>query len=248
MNRGLMTVLALLSVFPGAALAAEIEIVSLDDPNEGLNDASPRSPEGGNFGSTLGAQRRNALEFVAGVLGDRLQSQVPIRVSVRFDDLECESDRANLGQAGPAILVSDFPNAPEPGVVYPIALARALAGERLLEGDDLAAVFNDRLDAGTGCVGGNRWYYGLDGNAPEGTIDFAPVAAHELVHGLGFVSFVDPESGKLLQDENGIEFPDIFSSQILDRSLGALWPDLTDAQRRDSVTNGESVVWAGATC
>ncbi|HRC87004.1 MAG TPA: hypothetical protein PK413_15455 [Thermoanaerobaculia bacterium] len=40
---------------------ARFELVSLDGPGEGLNDATPWQPAGGNTATTLGAARRRGL-------------------------------------------------------------------------------------------------------------------------------------------------------------------------------------------
>lgn len=51
------------------ASAATFTLVSTDAPGVGFNDASPRAPVGGNAGTTLGEQRRNALQHAADMWG-----------------------------------------------------------------------------------------------------------------------------------------------------------------------------------
>jgi hypothetical protein len=83
------------------------------------------------------------------------------------------------------------------------------------------------------------WYYGLDHH--HGTnVDLLAVVLHELGHGLGFSSFVDPATGDLFQG-----MPDIFSRFILDATTGKRWNDMTDAERRASAINTRRVVWDG---
>jgi len=77
--------------------------------------------------------------------------------------------------------------------------------------------------------------------------------AHELIHGLGFVSLVALEAsgadraGQFPRSPSGARYADIYSSLIQDLSFAGqpLWPDLSDAQRRQSLTHDASVVFAG---
>src|SRR6266446_1587580 len=86
LSRATTIVLLLLSL-AYQATAAQIIIVNLDAPGEGLNDPTPAAPVGGNPGTTVGQQRLNVLEHAAHFWGDRLASSVPIRVGARFDSL-----------------------------------------------------------------------------------------------------------------------------------------------------------------
>src|ERR1043166_4975558 len=72
---------------PLISQAATVTVVNLDGPNVGLNDPTPATPVGGNTGTTLGAQRRKALQFAADVWGARLDSAVEIRVGAEFHPL-----------------------------------------------------------------------------------------------------------------------------------------------------------------
>lgn len=244
------------AVMPAAAV--EIEIVNGDDPGEGLNDPTPRAPIGDNTGTTVGAQRRIALQYAAAILGSRLYSTVPIRIAVRFERFSCGVDNARLAAAGTRFLVSDFPGAPVPDTFYPIALANALSGQRLQSGTDISATFNAALDSqrptDADCLGGADWYYGLDNNTPPGSLNFLSTAVHELTHGLGFASFVilnpnspDGEIGQFSATADGRRLPDIYSAQIRDLSIveQPLWTGLTAAQRAESATHGPAVVWSG---
>ncbi len=240
------------------AFAADIVIVNNDGPDEGLNDPRPRAPVGGNPGTTVGEQRRIALQYAADILGSRLGSTVPIRVAVRFERLGCRTRQAKLAAAGARFLVSDFPNAPVADTFYPIALANALAGQRLQSGADIGATFNAVLDSQSAgdadCLGGADWYYGIDNDPPPGDLKFLSTAVHELIHGLGFSSFVilipdspDGEIGQFSAAADGRRLPDIYSAQIQDLSIAGqpLWTELTAEQRADSVTHGPDVVWSG---
>src|SRR5258707_9973464 len=52
---------------PLVGQAATVKVVNLDGPNAGLNDPAPAPPVGGNTGTTLGAQRKKALQFAADI-------------------------------------------------------------------------------------------------------------------------------------------------------------------------------------
>lgn len=182
------------------SFGADIIIVNRDGPNEGLNDPTPVEPVGGNQGATLGEQRMNALQYAANLLGRRLQSNVPIRVYANFDPaamtgLTCSNNAATVAVTSAAFLVSFGPgNTPigaKSGVYYPIALGNALAGYDLSPGQhDIDVLFNGTVDSGLLCLPRTHWYYGLDGNAPPNTLDFVSTAVHELLHGLGFATYV----------------------------------------------------------
>ncbi len=253
----LLTVVSLLLAM-APAFAADIVIVNNDGPDEGLNDPTPRAPVGGNNGATVGEQRRIALRYAADIIGSRLGSTVPVSVSVRFERLDCRTNQAKLAAAGARFLVSDFPDAPVADTFYPIALANAFAGRRLQSGADIGATFNAVLDSqragDADCLGGADWYYGLDNNPPPGDLKFLSTAVHELIHGLGFSSFVilnpdspDGEIGQFSAAADGRRLPDIYSAQIRDLSITGqpLWTELTAEQRADSATRGPDVVWSG---
>ncbi|MES1926293.1 JDVT-CTERM domain-containing protein [Salinisphaera sp. T31B1] len=246
------------TLLAGPTIAATMQLVIDDAPGEGFNDPTPVSPVGGNQGTTLGAQRRVALQYAADILGSRIDSAVPIRIAARFDNLGCTRNSATLGQAAPATYTANFgASAARADVYYPVALANALRGRRVAGVDnDIQATFNTALDAGDNdCLRGRRWYYGLDGAQPGAASRFVSTAVHELTHGLGFVSLVrlqDSASARVGQfpaaASNGRRLPDIFSSFIQDLSFDGqpLWPDLTDEQRAASLTNDPYVVWSAA--
>lgn len=228
-----------------AAHAAQIRIINQDDPGEGLNDDSPREPVGGNEGTTLGEQRLLALEYAAEILGSRLRSAVTIQLAVNFDRQSCSINNATLASAGAETLIENFSGAPRSDTFYTIAQANALAGERLDDGPDIGATFNSALD-NTGlsgdqlCLGGADWYYGLDNDPPDGDLNFVSTAVHEIVHGLGFATFVELSTGAFVQDT-----PDIYSVFIRDLTAGKNWHRMSDSERMASAQNDGNVVWSG---
>jgi hypothetical protein len=218
--------------------AATVVVNNQDGPGEGFNDPSSVAPVGGNPGTTLGAQRLNAFEFAADIWGGVLESSVVIDVDATMDPLPCNASNATLGQASPTTVVRDFSGALFPNTWYPLALANKLAGTDVAGGSsDITAQFSSVI--GTTCAIALDWYYGFDGNAPAGTLDFVTVVLHELGHGLGFATF--------LNDATGAEFmgrPDAFERNLEDD--GVAWTSMTNAQRQASAIHTGHLVWKGA--
>lgn len=212
-----------------------IEIVNLDGPGEGFNEATPASPIGGNTGTTVGQQRLRAFEYAAAIWASTLQSTVTIRIGAQFNQLTCNATSAVLGQAGPSNYAANFTGsglAPGPeylNTFYPIALANKRAGRDLdPSGTDLTATFNSEI-GNANCLAGRGWYYGLDGNESS-QIDLVSTLLHEFGHGLGFLS---------------LGSNDLWNQFLFDNTQNKLWKDLTSDQRSISATNNGNLVWAG---
>lgn len=235
-------------LFCGGLSAATIEVVNLDGPDEGFNDPEARMPVGGNPGTTLGEQRLNAFQFAADKLGEQLVSSVVIRVGANFDPLTCTPTSATLGAAGPTVVLDGFANQPVPDTFYPIALANALAGTDL-DGsiNDISAAFNSQIEGDAACLGGVAWYYGLDNNPPPDTINFPGTVLHELIHGMGFITFANLATGEWI--DGGLVpadgTPDIYGRMILDLLQGLTWDEMIEVQRIGSAVNDGNVVWNG---
>ena len=224
-----------------------------DDADEGFNDPTD-APEAPNNpgGTTLGGQRVAALEWATDIWAGLLGSSVEINLEAAFSELDCDSTGAVLAQAGPANIFLNFPNAPREGMWYVAALAEALSGENLsttesgepVDAGDLSLTFNSQIDEG--CLSPSyRYYYGLDGNTPDGQIAFAMVALHEMAHGLGFISFVNPANGFYPVFPGSGQLPDIYSSFLFDIDQQLHWDEMTIGERRNSAINPNRVVWDG---
>jgi len=206
----------------------------------GLNDPTPATPVGGNTGTTLGAQRRKALQFAADIWGARLDSAVEIRVGAEFHPLPCDAVSAVLGSAGPNSVIRDFARAPVAGVWFVQALANSLFGaDTDPDENDVGADFNSDIGAAE-CLPGIEWYLGLDGKPPRGQIDFVTIVLHELGHGLGFLELVNLKTGAKL-----LGLDDAFSRFLENQQTGKLYPEMTDAERAAANVATDNLVWTG---
>ncbi|GIW41624.1 MAG: hypothetical protein KatS3mg076_2201 [Candidatus Binatia bacterium] len=227
-------------VLAAPVAATTITIVNLDGAGEGLNDPTPRGPEGGNPGTTLGELRRNAFQEAANRWAAVLRSSVPIEIEARFDPLFCSGTTALLGSAGPNTVHRDFPGAPFPNTWFVQATANSIAGTDLSSAADGDVEFNSSLDEGCLSAAPNGWYYGFDGNPGPGQLDFLGTALHELAHILGFLTLVDLETGAKF---NGRD--DTFMRNLEDHATGKLFPVMSDAERASASVNTGNLHWVG---
>lgn len=240
-SRCLYSVVLLSSLLVVPARAADIILINLDPPGQGLNDPTEATPVGGNPGLTVGEQRQNVYFAAAQKWGDTLQSTQLIFVGATFQPLPCEAQGGVLGSAGPIYADADFEGAPLPNTWYVAALADALAvdGDRIPGELDLISFFNS--DLGTeGCLENSGWYYGLDNNNDPAEIDFLSVVTHEIAHGLGFLELVSEADGTFF-----FGIPDAYARNMYDRTFGTTWDNLTDEERLISQVNSGNLAWLG---
>ncbi len=243
----LAAVATAVAVLPATAAAQPlavdaIQILNLDGPGEGFNDATAFTPTGGNPTTTVGEARLLAFRYAAQLWASHLESAVQIRVAARMDPLGGDALGAILGFAGPITSHRDFVNAPVAGTWYPQALANSLAGVDVAPGaDDITATFNSDVDNGV-VLGPANWYYGLDAAPPPGQVDFVTVVLHELGHGLGFLSLADPETGAKHMGADDAYLRHLEHHDATPSTLTAQ----TDVQRVASFVADPDLHWTGA--
>lgn len=247
-------------VFAPPASAATFSVSYNDDPNEGFNDPGPPDPQSatdGNPGTTLGEQRQWAFEQGLDHWGQRLQSDVTIKVDAEMNDLTCDSNSAILGSAGATTVHRDWsPNPPQFAETwYGQALANRISQTDLcdatcesnqgLEDSDIGATFNKMIDESTNCLGSNTWYYAL-GDAPSGTVSFFKTVLHEIGHGVNVFTLVDLTNGeKAVCSASSSTCDDVYMKFLEAHGLGD-WPNLTNQQREDSAIDTNNLHWTGA--
>jgi len=231
------TAVLLLATGAGGLAQASVKFVInvLDAKGVGFNDTTAATPIAGNTGTTVGQQRLIVFQAAADAWGRVLESSVPIVVEASFSALDCNGGAAIEGQASP-YSVSDYPGLPTTGT-YPMALANRILGKDITPGQaHIKAEFNGALKA---CIGVD-WYYGLDGQKATNQPDLLSTVMHELTHGLGFSSDVDPDTGAFSMTSAAV-----FADYVLDTSTGKHWTQMSNTERKASLINARKVVWDG---
>jgi hypothetical protein len=124
---------------------------------------------------------QDAVRYAIDVWSRNFESKVPINVDAVW---EADANSKLLGSARPGYYFSAFPGAPDENLWYPSALANTLAGRDL---DPNKKEIFLRVNSTP------LWYFGTDGNPPQGSYDLVSVVMHEIAHGLGFLSNVEYE-------------------------------------------------------
>lgn len=199
------------------------------------------------FSDAVPTEAREAMQFAADIWGSYLDSEVPVRVAIDWED---RGDNRLLASAGPATLFRDFAGG-IPDTWYPVALAEAIAGRDLNETGDSDINVNANSTA--------NWYFGTDGNTPRNQIDLASVMLHELGHGLGFLASVDTINENqlsigfggrfivydlFLEAEGGVRLSDmgVFTSPSEELLMAVTNNDLNFNGIRANLENGEQEV------
>jgi len=232
--------IALALLLARGASAANLILINIDPPGEGLNDPTPAAPVGGNSGTTIGEQRVNVYNRALEIWGTLIESDQDIFVAATFIELPCTPTGAVLGAAGTNFVLNNFPGAKYANTWYSQGLSEALSGENLIPDEvEIVSFFNSLIEGDPTCLGGRRWYYGFDNDEGDG-IDFLSVVLHEVGHGLGFQNFVTEATGELLAG-----LPDIYTRFTLDLTKKKFWHTMTQAERQASAINVGNVVWFG---
>lgn len=177
------------------------------------SDTTAVAPVNGNPGTTLGDQRKNALQEAARQLSQQLNSPVPISVHACWAHLGGDKNRATLAHASATSFAFADTNFPMPWLTKKYTwysntqIARmggtsncgALGGDCSGERNDVIEItFNSDIGSAN-VIGGNPFYFGFSPDTSTKSSDFIAIAMHEMTHGLGFLGLanVDPSAGPI---------------------------------------------------
>ena len=209
-------VLAAAAVAVVCALASEpagaaTVTVRYPTSGDGFSSSAPRDAASPAPGTTLGEQRRASFQAAADEWARRLTSNVVITIDAEMLALSCNSLGAVLGAAGPSTVSMNWDGAaggdaaPFADTWFHAALANKIANTDLDPASDIGATFNRSIDNNDGCLAGINWHYGIDTSpAPPGTISFFTTVLHEIGHGVGVSTFVNPSTGAKFFDADDI--------------------------------------------
>eukprot|EP00808_Paulinella_micropora_P011847 g9623.t1 len=195
----------------------------------------------GNPGSTIEELRVNAYKEAFRILGEKLCLRKAVIIRASFTDMGCSAEKAVLGAASPANF-SLFTMGPD-SVWLPAALAvqksdRAAFGSQY----HIVTKFNAALDRGDrNCMSGKTWWYGLTGSPPFWTFPFLTTITHEVAHGLGIYSVLEPDGSYSMKQ------PSMFDRFVYSAKYKKHWTELSVSQRREALVNEETNVWRNPT-
>lgn len=228
----------------------ELDIVYTDPAGFGFNDNAPFPGQGGNNAATLGEARRAAFETAVAMLQESFTSPVAVTVDASFEAIEEDEDGgAPLAFAGPNFADRDFPGARASNTWYVSSIIPRLAGTDTCRVTNVSCKGNAEADMrvvfNTDPPGG--WWYGFDRDFGRSGTDFIAVAVHEMLHGLGFLSLADVETGQLATAADGTPRTDAYTAQVVWDKDGEFVPvdELTDKQRVEAFTSLSQLLWSG---
>ena len=243
----------LLGAFPAVPYSGAVTIRAIytDAQGIGFNDTAGLTEEerallgdNGNSADTLGQARRNAFEHAARLLERRLPGQNMVRVEASFGSFEDETTVAKTYMRkaisfGPEELLH---------IGYPPALAEKIRGRTIIDESEphLIVEFSRDLD----------FYYGFSGEVPPFSIDFVALAAHEIIHGLGFNSSLgedgsfpsitlDVTDGTQSFSYDVREWQRIYDVQMYSEEDRGFIVDLSPRDRERAITSDTGLLWDG---
>lgn len=267
----LFLLLAALAPVP-PCVAVTIEEIYDDDDGEGFKDETDLTQAEktflaarGNDAETLGEARKNAFEHAASILESTLTNTNTIRISAEFEIPSGEEDPNKPGECLTSLHIVTVASARPTGYGYftarikkgdanrtgsvtsfPYALAEALSGQELNDQNaDMRASFSKCIEETLG------FYYGFTGPVPSGEIDFAQIALHEIMHGIGFLKGMNKNGEFPLRTiQEGGETFDVKVQRIYDEQLYSETDDdllinLTSSKRAAAIISGTGLLWEG---
>ncbi len=220
--------------------AITIEVTYTDEQGTGFYDEAELTEEqkallgeAGNEAQTLGEARRNAFEYAADLLADKLGGDTSVNIEASFTD-----DGTYLA----ALTYKKLVRLEGSDLFYHTSLAEAISGEELNGQDpDARLIFSERYD----------FYYGFELMYLQSPYDFVEIVIHELIHALGFTSSITQDGSfsrnSVIIDGSTrqLEAVQIFDAQLYSQRHGKLLVDLSAAERLEAVTSDTGLLWDG---
>lgn len=230
-----------LLLFLASSSNANIVIVNDDDPNEGLNDTTAVTPVGSNSGTTLGEQRLNVLQKAADIINGSFDIQQTVHIYFTFDPLTCSSSSGVYGQTQIPASHLDYNSQS----IIPYALQNQLQGfDHNGSGPEVIATLNSNLDNNNDCFNNINWYYGFDDESGNDKSLLA-TALHEIIHGMGFISYLDTQAFAPYEWSDGTEGFTPYSKQLSNARTGKTLDQMTRGKRILTLKSETDLVWSG---
>lgn len=245
---------------------APVEVV-FDDPGADCDtapwfDEAPYS-DPANPATTLGEARRLAMREAARLVGEQIRSAAPVRVRACWQDLSGEEGRENtLAFAGPTTTVVDLRAAngessidlPLVGLEEPVGngLVVASAGAASAAGTDLCRAYPwfdadcDRYDLRATFNLARAWRYDLALPAiVDDRSDLVGIGMHEILHGIGFLAFIDVETGERVASLDGRVLDDLYTRNVAWVNGGnpRLFTELSNSERVTAMTSQRNLIY-----
>ncbi|HEY9639435.1 MAG TPA: hypothetical protein V6C57_03070 [Coleofasciculaceae cyanobacterium] len=149
---------------------------------------------------------QTAFQYAASIWQTVISSRIPITIQVSWE----KEKPLYLGSTAVLEAWRDFQHAPLKNTWYPIALANKFAG-RDLDPNLPDAVINLNRN--------QPWYFGTDGNVPQGQFDLVTTAMHEINHATSIFGFMNygSRTGKGSWGFN-TGFPELYDRFIINGS------------------------------
>lgn len=140
-------------------------------------------------------EAKTSFEYAVDIWANTISSTIPIKIAAHFQPLGPE--RAGITFPNGR---KNFKGAPIQDTWYTTALANALTGKELNQGEvDMEIFFNSSIS----------WYYGTTGTGNCSQLDFVTTALHEICHGLGQISLskIEGTTGSIGMIQSSEFFP-----------------------------------------